>query len=99
MSVTAHPTLEFKTPSGEVHKVEYRQFVLNEYQQIAALAIDKDEIPIETEDADGVEYKWIGKLPAQSVIFSSQIRNSLRIQEWDFESYPNPEILLITKIK
>ena len=50
------------------------------------------------EDFDNKLVPELGKLEEQNYIFNQQIINSLRIQEWDFDNYPNPEIVLITKL-
>lgn len=96
MHGTAHPLLKIKDPKGTVHQVEFRQFVLNRYQQFACLGFDRGKIPIAVEPITGIDYTFIGKLSEQGTIFHQQVINSLLKDDWDFEKYPNPEILLIT---
>lgn len=98
MSDTAHQQLEMKDAAGKVHQIEFRQYTLNPNQQFAVLALDREKLPIEIESVPGIMYQFIGKLEEQNTIFSMQIENSLSIEHWDFETHPNPEILLITKL-
>lgn len=70
--------------------------MLNENQQFACLGIDFTG-DIELGEHEGIEYTKMGKLNEQNFIFQHQIANSLFIDSWDFISYPNPEIILITK--
>lgn len=86
-----------KDGAGTVHEVQYRQYEMNPKQQFAVLGINRDSVPIEVENVDGIEYEFIGKLDEQGFIFSSRIRNSLMNDHWDFDTWSNPEILLITK--
>lgn len=94
---TAHPHLEMKDAAGTVHSIEYRQFVLNDKQQFAILGINRDLVPIEVANVPGLLYQFLGKLEEQNTVFSMQIKNSLMLQQWDFDAWPDPEILLITK--
>jgi hypothetical protein len=48
---------------------------------------------------DGIEhvdYMAIGKLSEQGAVFSLQIVNSLRNENWDFDQYGDPEIVMMT---
>lgn len=97
MEEYAFPFLELEHPKNGLLKVPYRQYMLNEEQQFVVIAIDFSE-GIELGEHDGIKYDQIGKLEEQNFIFNQQIINSLGIQEWDFDNYPNPEIVLITKL-
>ncbi len=97
MNECAFPFLELMHPEKGLIKIPYRQFWLNKTQQYAVIAIDFSE-GVELGDHDGIEYVSLGKLQDQNVIFEAQINNSLRIQEWDFEKYPNPEVVLIARL-
>jgi hypothetical protein len=92
--------LYLKDPSGKGRHVPYRQYVLNENQQFAVIALDFEDLGgvVEIKDHPGIESQHIGKLSEQNFIFSQQIKNSLLIDDWDFEQYPDPEVLLLTKI-
>lgn len=97
MNECAFPFLELEHPLKGKLKIPYRQYQMNEERQFAVIAIDFSD-GIELGNYDGIEYLQMGKLEDQHVIFQSQVFNSLRIDEWDFEKFPNPEIVLITKI-
>lgn len=93
----AMPFLELEHPAKGIINVPYRQYQLNDEQQFAVIAIDfKDGI--ELGEHEGINYDQIGKLEEQGFIFQQQIHNSLLSESWDFEKYPNPEVVLITKI-
>lgn len=97
MSEYAFQFLELSHPDKGLIRIPYRQYQLNDTQQFAVIAIDFSE-GVELGQHEGIEYHAMGKLAEQSFIFSRQIENSLLIQEWDFENYPNPEIVLINKL-
>ena len=90
--------LELEHPDQGLIKVPYRQYELNEGQQFVVIAIDFSE-GIELGEHEGIKYDQMGKLREQNFIFNQQVINSLVREEWDFDSYPNPEIVLITKTK
>ena len=69
---------------------------MNDNQQFAVIAIDFSK-GVGLGEHDGIDYVQMGKLEDQHFIFQSQVINSMRIDEWDFDTYPNPEIVLITK--
>lgn len=98
MQECAFPFLELEHPEKGLLKVPYRQYTLNETQQFAVIAIDFLE-GIDLGDHEGIKYDQMGKLQEQNFIFNRQIINSLTIEEWDFDTYPNPEIVLITNLK
>lgn len=97
MAECAFPFLELEHPEKGLLKVPYRQYTLNEDQQFAVIAIDFSE-GVELGEHDGIKYDQMGKLEEQNFIFNQQIINSLELQEWDFDNYPNPEIVLISKV-
>lgn len=98
MEECAFPFLELQHPTKGLLKVPYRQYVLNKEQQFAVIAIDFS-YGVELGEHDGIEYKQMGKLAQQNLIFNRRIINSLTIEEWDFDNYPNPEIVLMTTVK
>ena len=86
--------------SGKETIVPYCQFVLNEDQQFACIAIDFDKYGGWKSffcENEYVEYAYRGKLSQQGGIFESQVINSLKVEGWDFEKNPDPEIIIITK--
>lgn len=97
MEECAFPFMELHHPEKGLLKIPYRQYTLNEKQQFVVLAIDfLDGFALG--EHEGIRYDPMGKLEEQSFIFSSRIINSLQIDQWDFENYPNPEVVLITKL-
>lgn len=72
------------------------QYVLNEKQQICVLSIDFDQYPVTFENVNNVFYHKAGKLNAQQPALCQQIINSLNFDKWDFDKFPNPEIVIIT---
>jgi hypothetical protein len=80
---------------GAKIKIPCCQYVMNERQQFVVLAIDFDKSFFTLGYHEGIEYIPMGKLNEQNFIFESRVINSLRIDGWDFDSYPNPEIVLI----
>lgn len=75
--------------------IPFCQYQINDRQQFVVLAINFDKQIFSLGDHDGIEYTRMGKLNEQSTIFELQVINSLRIDQWDFDKYPNPEIVLI----
>lgn len=65
---------------------------LNDKQQVCIIGIDFNEI----EEHKGLKYDRIGRLSEQNFIFKQQLTNSLVLQDWNFEEYPDPEVILIT---
>lgn len=78
-------------------KIPALQFGINESQTCVALGINFDTYPkkIDFEDVEGLEYIHWGKLSECNIIFQMQIRNTLAIDLWDFDTYPDPEIVII----
>jgi len=76
------------------------QYQINPKQVIAVLAMDFDITPVELgfsalPDGTVVESSAMGKLELLMFPLGLQINNSLHNDEWDFETYPNPEIILL----
>ena len=86
----------FSRSKGQVIYIELRQFILNENQQLAIMGLDRNDIPIEMKKVKNVDFEWLGKLAEIASPFCIQIETGLKRQDWNFETYPNPEILLIT---
>lgn len=77
-------------------KIPYCQYALNETQVI-------NVIPVHTEiaaniQADGFETMHWGKLSELNFIMECQTRNSLTLDNWDFRRFPDPEIVILSKI-
>jgi hypothetical protein len=86
--------LTVQTKSGPQH-FPHSQFELNSEQQFACIGIDFDEFAhVELGNA-AMKTTRLGKLREQGFIFQCQIENSLRTDHWNFEDYPNPEIILL----
>jgi|ERR1700761_5975546 len=76
-------------------------YTLNENQQAAVLGVDFETNPVEfgssvMENGSVCRSEPMGKLSEQGFMMEARLRNSLRADSWDFETYPNPEILLLT---
>lgn len=85
-----------------VMRCPYLHLLLNEDQQFVVLGMDfnmngNKNVSFNQEVPD-VKVDRMGKLEDISIILQHQLRNSLYIYEWDFQNYPNPEILLLTNI-
>lgn len=87
--------------SGSVPTIEadIAQYTLNTSQQFCALSIDFNQYPISFDDYAGIKYEKTGKLREQSTIFQQQIENSLQLDSWNFDTCPNPEIVIITNLR
>lgn len=89
---------EEKNDKGEVVATyPCAQFVINSNQHFFCFGLDFNDNGGLTSIGAGIEhikYTPIGKLNEQSVIFSHQIVNSLRLEDWDMGRYPNPEIVI-----
>ncbi len=97
------PVQTFDIPQADktIKGVPMVQYTLNDNQQFAVLGIDFDKEPVEfgaVAMADGsiVTSKPMGKLSEQNFIFQAQVKNSLFNDNWDFDKYSNPEIILLT---
>lgn len=78
-------------------KIPALQFGINESQTCVVLGIDFDfyKKKIEFEDVEGLEYIHFGKLSDVNIVFQLQVENTLIIADWDFHTYPDPEIVII----
>lgn len=75
-------------------KAECCWFTLNANQQFAVIGCDK---PIDVApDIPGIDAVNLGKLDDQNYILEAQLINSLELQDWDFKTYPNPTVILLT---
>lgn len=97
MEECVFPFLELEHPKNGILKIPYRQYVLNQKQQFVVIAVDFSE-GVELTEHTGIKYDQMGRLKEQSFLFERQIINSLIREEWDFDNYPNPEIVLITQL-
>jgi hypothetical protein len=71
-------------------------YTLNEHQQFIVIGCD-DRRSLDISGGEhGIEAKEMGRLTDQNFIFEQQIVNSLRNDGWNFELFPNPEIILLT---
>lgn len=89
------------TNGRQIFEVPIAQFVLNEKQQIAIVGIDFDAhggYKAFHKDREGVQGSHMGKLEDLSFIVQNHAVNSLHNVEWDFDRWPNPEVVLLTKI-
>lgn len=87
---------------GELIHVAFLQFVLNHYQQFVCLGINFDDYPdgfVFNEGFPHVKVELVGKLSEQGMINMNRIQQSLFENGWDYERYPDPEILLLTDMK
>ena len=87
-----------KNEDGSIQDVPCCQFVISDKQQVMIIGTDLvgDERIKAEGGAPGVDAQTIGKLEEQNAIFQIQLTNSLAAYKWDFQLYPNPEIILIT---
>jgi len=70
-------------------------YILNGKQQFVVVGTEYPD-SVTFDQTPGVEATPLGKLSDQNAIFEQQIINGLVRDEWDFEEYPNPEIILLT---
>lgn len=89
---------QVKNEDGTMENVPCVQFEISKIQQIMVIAVDferRKDIKVMGGFPD-IDTQLIGKLEQQNTILEIQITNSLAKYQWDFEKYPNPEIILIT---
>lgn len=73
-------------------------FQINDKQSIAVIGMPDDSYPeLDEESQPDFEYMRLGKFEEQGFPMNRIIINSLNIELWDWDKYPNPEIILITK--
>ncbi len=86
--------------SGRVPPIDAKmaQYAINAKQQFCVVSVDFGQYPIDFEDVPGIQYLKIGKLEEQPEVFKAQVCNSLNNDGWDFEAYPNPEVIMINNI-
>lgn len=95
--------LELKKENGEiVHRFPMVHFVLNRDQQIVCIGSDIDlkiygGIENMLMPVKGVKNTYLGQLENIEIIFAIQIKNSLYNVGWNYDKYPNPYIILLTK--
>ena len=92
--------LELKDSKGNViTKWPCEWFELNKEQQFACVGGDFTPyggIGNILADHPQVTAQPIGKVSDQNPAFECQIRNSLASYEWDFDTWPDPEVVLLT---
>ncbi|MFM9952382.1 MAG: hypothetical protein ACKV1O_30915 [Saprospiraceae bacterium] len=81
-------------------EIPYCQFELNPDQQFAVVATDFhnyggfENVIVETHE---VLPEYLGKLSEQNFVFEQRTICSLALEDWDFEKYPDPEIVLLNR--
>jgi hypothetical protein len=92
---------EIKNADGSIDEVPCCLFQMNDQQICYVIGCDFTALGsvdhIVSRQSPDWESVMMGKLDEQNFIFKQQLINSLCIQEWDFKSYPNPEIIMFTK--
>lgn len=96
--------LEIPAPDlGSTLTVPSCQYLLNEKQQFMVMGVNFDEYPKGMDDIigenEGMKYTGAGKINDLPFTWQAQAKNSLELDGWDWEAYPNPEIILIENIK
>ncbi len=93
---------ELKSESGGGLMIPLLQLVLNPMQQVAILGCDFDLIDVEVGIAAGdkviMKTEKVGKLSEQDDIFKQQLIMSMQRYGWDYDTFPNPEIGIVTII-
>lgn len=85
---------------GKEKRYPHCMFTLSSTQRYSVIGVDFHEHHIEInpgESTRGITYSPLGKLSEQTATFQVQIQNTLIAQGWNFEEYPDPEIVLITE--
>lgn len=82
--------------------VPMAQYAINDTQQVAVIGVDFDVNPVEfgssvMQDGSVCKTEHLGKLHDQSFVMQQQLRNSMNNDEWDFEKYHNPEVMVLTQ--
>jgi len=84
--------------NGSIVMAPMCQLQLNELQIAVLIGADcpddVDRYKIETPDPRVKSTYW-GKLSTINFILKQQILNSLFLQDWDFETYPDPELIFL----
>lgn len=84
-----------------VGKIPYLKMLINSKQSIAAFGLDfskPDTMPDLDNFYKGVSPTTMGKLEEQKEkTLKDEFLNVLKAEKWDFETYPNPELVLLTK--
>lgn len=86
--------LEFQL--NELITVPYAQYGLNERQIINVIPLPSEIAALI--EVEGFETWHWGKLSELNFIMECQTRNSLIMDNWNFELYPNPEIVILNKL-
>jgi hypothetical protein len=85
---------EMTLPDGE--KIPYAQYAINDNQVINVLPVPP--VVAAGVKCEGYDAAHWGSLKTLGFIMQRQCHNSLTIDNWDFETYPNPEIIILTAL-
>ena len=91
--------MNIELAGGEIIAVPFRQYTLNDDQQFVVIGINNPSHQVQGGITDGVESTVMGALSEQNFIFEARTKNTLANDEWDFEKYPDPQIILLTRLK
>lgn len=91
---------EIILPNNERIYVDSEQFVMNDNQNLACIAVPDElrGIGFQPLQHDGFNYDVIGHMTEQTIIMQTQIFNSLDSMDWDFDNCPDPLCVIITKL-
>jgi hypothetical protein len=90
--------IKIELPNGETAEAIACWFTLNANQQFVVLGfVNADMPPVEfNSPLPGIEATHMGRLREQSWIFEIRTVSSLRAQGWEFDLFPDPQIILLT---
>lgn len=87
--------IQAKVTNGEelVGALPCAQYQINDDTLVCVVGTEQE--PDGDPDGEGVvDWKYLGHLEEQNLIFQIQIKNSLLRDNWNFEAYPNPLVIL-----
>jgi hypothetical protein len=88
-----------KKPSGEIAYMVSVGFTINPIQVILVCDFDPADGPIEKiQVPPGYDSLKMGKLSDQLTLLFNRIIFEMEKVNWNFSKYPDPDIILITKI-
>ncbi len=92
-------TIKIADSSGKVAEAKAVWYTLNDRQQFVVIGVDDSRgiEPLLNSPDPSVEAQPMGRLDDVNFIMKSRTVNSLVDNGWDFELYPNPELILLTK--
>lgn len=77
--------------------IPYAQYAINDHQIVNVIPLPV-ELATAIEAEEGFETIHWGALSDLGLIMACQCRNSLEMDNWDFEKYPNPEIVILSRV-